>query len=153
VTRDEAIVKMQRYCTYQDRCHKEVRYKLVSLKVYGDQLEEVMSQLIQDGYLSDERYAKNYARGKYRVKKWGKLRIRRELISKQISSYCIKKALQEIEEEGDYEETLKVVIDKYYYQRKEKYEPHTLRQMTYKHAISKGFESELIVLMLDKLAK
>jgi len=52
------LLKMQRYCSYQDRCHQEVRYKLVALKVYGDQLEEVMSQLIQDGYLSDERYAR-----------------------------------------------------------------------------------------------
>ena len=144
-------MKMQRYCSYQDRCHQEVRYKLISIKVYGDQLEEVMSQLIQEGYLSDERYAKNYARGKYRMKKWGKLRIQRELKAKQISSYCIKKALQEVDEEGDYMKTLQDVIDKYHTQRKEKYEAYVLRQKVYQHAYNKGFEPELIIQLLDKL--
>jgi len=153
VKSEEAIVKMQRYCSYQDRCHQEVRYKLVALKVYGDQLEEVMSQLIQDGYLSDERYARSYARGKYRMKKWGRLRIQRELKSKQISNYCIKKALEEIDDEGDYEETLMEIIEKYYAQRIGKYESYILRQKTYKHALSKGFESELIAKKLEKLPK
>ena len=112
-----------------------------------------MSQLIQDGYLSDERYAKSYARGKYRMKKWGRLRIQRELKAKQISSYCIKKALQEIDDEDDYEETLMEVIHKYHSQRIAKYEPYALRQKTYKHALSKGFESELIAQKLEKLPK
>ena len=152
MTNDEATVKMQLYCAYQDRCHQEVRYKLVSLKVYGDQLEQVMSQLIQDGYLSDERYARSFARGKYRMKKWGKLRIQRELKAKQISVYCIKKALAEIDEEGDYLETLEEVLRKYQAKRVDKYDAYALRQKTYQHALSKGFEPELIGKGLDKLS-
>jgi len=150
MTRDEALVKMQRYCTYQDRCHQEVRYKLIAIKVYGDQLEEVMSQLIQDGYLSDERYAKNYARGKYRIKKWGKVRIKRELSAKGISAYCIKKAMQEIDDEGDYEETLLQVIEKYKEKNQTKFEDRLLWKKTYQHALSKGFESFLITDALNK---
>jgi len=144
MTRDEAIAKMQRFCSYRDRCHHEVRYKLVALKVYGDQLEEVMSQLIQDGYLSDERYAKNFARGKYRINKWGKLRISRELKAKKISAYCIKRAMQEIDDEGDYLQTIQQVIKKYLSTRKERYDKRTLHQKAYQHAFNKGFEAALI---------
>lgn len=144
MTNEEAIAKMQRYCTYQDRCHHDVRYKLVAIKVYGDQLEEVMSELIQQGYLSDERYARNFARGKYRMKNWGKQRIIRELKAKNISHYCIQKAMKEIDEEGDYIETLQSLISKYISERRSKYEPRVLRQKAFQHAYSKGFETELI---------
>jgi len=150
MTRDEAIVKMQRYCSYRDRCHHEVRYKLDSLKVYGEQLEEVMSQLIQDGYLSDERYAKSFARGKYRIKKWGKVRITRELKAKQISDYCIRQAMKEIDEEGDYLQTIQQVISKYLSTRKDNYDKRKLHQKAYEHAFKKGFESALISEVLSE---
>lgn len=135
---------MQRYCAYQDRCHQEVRSKLISIKIFGDWLEEVMSELIQDGYLNDERFAKNYARGKFRVKGWGKVRILRELKFRKISDYCIKKAMLEIDEEGGYEETLLNHLEKYIRLREEKYDFYTLKTKTYAHGISKGFESPLV---------
>jgi len=152
MTDEEVFVKMQLYCAYQDRCHQEVRYKLIALKVYGDRLEEVMSRLIQEGYLSDERFARNFARGKYRMKQWGKLRIERELKTRQISAYCIKKAMEEIDEEQDYEETLMKVARKYAEARKGKYDGRLLRQKTYSHVYNKGFESNLILKALDRLA-
>ena len=152
MTNQEAIVKMQRYCSYQDRCHHDVRYKLVSLKVYGDQLEEVLSELIQQGYLSDERYARNFARGKYRMNKWGKQRITRELKAKKISAYCIQKAMQEIDEEGDYFDTLLSLIEKYVTPRRDKYDKRILQQKVYQHAMGKGYESELIQQALQQAA-
>ena len=97
--------KLEKYCTYQDRCHKEVRTKLLQLKVYGDDLEGIMSQLVQDNFLNEERFARSYARGKFRIKAWGKMRIANELRIRDISDYCIRKALTEIEED-DYMDTL-----------------------------------------------
>jgi len=106
MTNGEALVKLQHYCAYQDRCHQEVRSKLLSIKVYGDQLEQVMASLIADNYLNEERFARSFARGKYRIKKWGHNRIRQELKMKNISDYCIRKAMKEVVEEGGYEDQL-----------------------------------------------
>lgn len=104
LTRTEALQKLQRYCAYQDRCHQEVRSKLISLGVYGAELEEVIAELIQENFLNEERFARSYARGKFRFKCWGRLRIARELSSRQISEYLIRKALEEIPEEDYYQE-------------------------------------------------
>jgi len=144
MTKEEALAKMQHYCSYQDRCHQEVRTKLLSLKVYGDWLEEVMSQLINDNYLNEERYAQNYARGKFRIKGWGKMRITQELKRRYISEYCIRKAMSEIDEEGGYVETLEKHLCSYINQRKDKYNAALLRKNAYSHGIRKGFESELV---------
>jgi len=151
MTKEEALVKLQRYCTYQDRCHQEVRSKLISIKIYGDWLEEVMSNLIEQGYLNDERFAINYARGKYRLKGWGRIRITRELKSRKISDYCIKKAIKEIEEEGGYEDTLRNHLEKYIEIRKTKYDKNLLKKKTFAHGISKGFETTLVNQVLKEL--
>ena len=103
MTKKEAIDKLQRFCIYRDRCHSEVRSKLLQLKVFGDDLEEVISELIRTDYLNEERFSVNYARGKYRTKNWGKNKIIQELKKRSISNYCIKKALKEIDLENDYE--------------------------------------------------
>lgn len=151
MTKEEALDKLQRYCSYQDRCHQEVRTKLISLEVYGEWLEEVMSQLINDNYLNEERFAKNYARGKYRIKGWGKMRITQELKRRYISDYCIRKAMKEIDAEGEYIETLEKHLRSYIDQRKYKYETSLLRRKAYSHGIRKGFESELVVNALSSL--
>jgi len=96
---DLALAKLQKYCVYQDRCHSEARTKLLKLKVYGDDLENVMSELIQEDFLNEERFARSFVRGKYRMKKWGRDKIRMELKKKSISAYCIKKGMEEIEED------------------------------------------------------
>lgn len=151
MNKEEAIVKLQRYCTYQDRCHEEVRSKLLSIKIYGDWLEEVMSELIEQGYLNDERFAKNYARGKFRIKGWGKVRIIRELKLRKISDYCIKKAMIEVDEEGGYEDTLRTHLEKYISLRKDKYDKYTLRKKAFAQGISKGFEIHLINAQLKEV--
>ena len=144
MTKEEALNKLQRYCTYQDRCHSEVRSKLLSLRIYGEQLEEVIASLIQDGYLNEERYSINYARGKYRIKNWGKMKIIRELRRRNISDYCIQKAILEIDREGDYEMRLRDLLTKYVHSRENKYDLHQLSKMAYAHAVRKGFEAKLV---------
>jgi regulatory protein len=66
--------KLRHYCAYQERCHEEVRTKLLSLKIYGSDLEEIINKLIEDDFLNEERFAKAYAGGKFRIKKWGRER-------------------------------------------------------------------------------
>ena len=104
-----AFEKLKRYCSYQDRCHQEVRTKLISLKIYGDDLEEVITELINEDFLNEERYARSYARGKFRIKKWGRNKIKQNLQQRRISAYCIKKGMEEIDEET-YLQTLEELI-------------------------------------------
>jgi regulatory protein len=72
VSKEDALKKLQRYCAYQDRCHQEARRKLLDLGIYGDDLEEIISELISDNFLNEERFARSFARGKFRIKGWGK---------------------------------------------------------------------------------
>ena len=111
ISKDDALSKLQRYCAYQDRCHQEVRSKLLDLGIYGDDLEEIISDLISENFLNEERYARSYARGKFRIKRWGRMRIQQELKQRKISAYCLRKAMEEIEEE-EYEQTLRTILEK-----------------------------------------
>lgn len=139
-TLKEALTKLQAFCASRDRCHSEVRTKLLSLKVYGDDLEEIISQLISDGFLNEERFAKSYARGKFRINKWGRNKILYGLRSKNVAAYCIQIGLQEIDEE-EYITVLDDLITK-----KLKGElSFEARQKVLASLKNKGFEQELIL--------
>lgn len=99
MTPSMAIDRMRKFCSYQDRAHSEVRTKLLKLEVYGDDLEEILSQLVSEDYLNEERFARSYVRGKFRINKWGKFKIRMHLQQKRVSDYCINKGMEEINEE------------------------------------------------------
>lgn len=90
--------KLENYCAYQDRCHQEVIQKMFDLKVPYEDKDEIIVHLIEHNFLNEERFAKSFARGKHNIKKWGRIRIVRELEMRQISSYNIKTALKEIDE-------------------------------------------------------
>jgi regulatory protein len=140
-TKEAALQKLQSYCAYQERCHQEVTQKLYELGFRGDAADQIIAKLIEDNFLNEERFAIAYARGKFRIKRWGKIRIRQDLKMRNIPEYSLKKAMQAIDEEGGYIETLQHVIlvkSKDYEgdaQKKEKLAAHAMR---------KGFESELI---------
>lgn len=141
--------KLEFYCVYQDRCHKEVENKLKEYKVIPEAREMILLSLLQDNFLNEERFAKSFARGKFRIKKWGKERIVRELKFRDISSYNIKTALKEIDE-SDYIDTLYELINKKndsisesnIYKRKKK----VVDYIRYR-----GFESNLIFEAVNKL--
>lgn len=143
ISRDDALKKLQRYCAYQDRCHKEVRSKLLDLGIYGDDLEEIIVDLIQDNFLNEERFARSFVRGKFRIKRWGKNRLMKELKQRQISEYCIKKAMEEIEEE-DYLKTLKEVLIKKQALTKTPSDPFKRQAKIAQYAIQRGFEPSLV---------
>jgi len=133
---------MMKYCAYQDRCHKEVRDKLIEIEVYGEELDELMCILIAEKFLDEERYARSFARGKFRIKKWGRWKIKQELKKKQISEYCIKKAMEELEE-YDYEGQLRALLEKKSKVLRES-DPFKRKGKLAKFAQSKGFEAGLI---------
>ena len=94
---NEATKKLEYYCSYQDRCYKEVIAKLKSLGMYQTAINHIIDHLVSHKYLDEERFAKSFARGKHKYKYWGKHRIEQELKFRDISAYNIKKALKEIE--------------------------------------------------------
>ena len=90
--------KLQYYCSYQDRCHKEVKEKLKSFKISSEELNEIVSNLIKDNYLNESRFSKSFVRGKFNIKNWGKVRIVNELKLRNISIYNINLGLKEIDD-------------------------------------------------------
>jgi regulatory protein len=100
----ELIQKAERFCAYQERCHKEVAQKLYELGASAQESDEIIAHLIQNNFLNEERFARSFVRGKHRIKKYGKVRIINELKFRNISKYNIDKALQEIPDD-QYEAT------------------------------------------------
>jgi len=98
LTKEQAYQKLRHYCAYQDRCHSEVKMKAYSLGLRKPEAEELTSKLIEENCLNEERFAKTFAGGKFRIKQWGRMKIIGELKGKQISSYCIAAAMEEIDE-------------------------------------------------------
>lgn len=145
----DALVKLQRYCAYQDRCHAEVRTKLIELGCYGQDLEEVMASLIEEKFLDEERFARSFARGKFRMKQWGRNRILQELKLRHISNYCIRKAMEEIKE-ADYQQTLKEVLEKRAAQIAEA-DDFARKGKLAQYAMSRGFEADIVWELLREL--
>jgi regulatory protein len=138
----KARKKAESYCAYQERSQQEVRDKIYSWGLHKNEVEEIISTLISDGYLKEERFASAFAGGKFRIKKWGKKKIRLALQNKQVSEPLIRKALAEIDEK-EYRKTLKEIIAGRSKLIKEK---NALKRK-YKiasYAISRGFEPEKV---------
>jgi regulatory protein len=138
----EALGKIQRYCAYQERSHKEVKNKLYGYGLHENEVDEIVSQLITDGFLNEERFAKAFAGGKFRMKKWGKLKIRNELEFLGLTKNCIQRGLKEIEY-SDYSKTLKSLIQKKSAESKEE-NPFKRRDKVARFAIGKGYEPEMV---------
>jgi regulatory protein len=142
LTPNQALTKAQLSCAYQERCQQEMRDKLYEWGLYSNDVENIIANLITDNFLNEERFAKAYAGGKFRIKKWGRIKIKIELKKRKISDYCIKKGMQEIDEK-DYIKTLKEIIAK----KSKEIKGGKLQVRNYKiaqYAASRGFESDLI---------
>ena len=152
LSKEQALQKAKHYCGYQERCHQEVKEKLYSFGLYKQQVEECLSQLIEENYLNEERFAQQFAGGKFRMKQWGRVKIKYELKQKQVSEYCIKKGLKEIEE-TDYAKTIeKLATEKWEANESEKNVFIKLRK-TQDYLLQKGYEHELIKQILQRLQK
>ncbi|RZN84676.1 MAG: RecX family transcriptional regulator [Winogradskyella sp.] len=148
---DEAQKILENYCAYQERCHKDVTDKLRNMRMIPEVIDTIVVHLIQNNYLNEERFAKAFARGKFRIKKWGKNKIVRELKYRQISDYAIKSALTEIDLD-DYYKTLQELTEKRITQVKEK-NIYKKKKKVADYLLYRGWESNLIYEKINELIK
>lgn len=149
MTPQQAKPKIEHFCNYQERCHSEVSERLYSYGLKTDEVNELLSHLVKIGLLNEERFAKAFAGGKFRQKSWGRNKIIRELKAKKVSDYCIRKGLQEIDDD-DYMKVIKVAASKYASTLKDKM-PFVRQQKVIRHLVSKGFEYELCSKVLGEV--
>ena len=141
-TVDEAKAKLEAYCAYQERCYKEVREKLWQLKIFPEAQDVILQHLSKHNYLNETRFAQAYTRGKFRVKKWGRVRITRELKQRDISAYNIKMGLKEIPE-SDYLDTFYTLSQKRFDQLTET-NKYKKRKKLADYLLYRGWESAIV---------
>ena len=139
---EQVIQKIEHYCAYQDRCHEEVTQKLRSLKMNSEEIDRIIAHLIHDNFLNEERFAKSFARGKHRIKFWGKIRIVNELKFRHISTFNINAALKEITPD-EYAATFDTLSQRHWDAIQEK-NSQKKRKKFCDYLLRKGFESNLI---------
>ncbi|WP_343700785.1 regulatory protein RecX [Chitinophaga sp.] len=145
------LLKLRHYCAYQERCHSEVREKCYELGLRGEEMEEAIAHLVEENFLNEERFARAYAGGKFRMQQWGRKKISMVLKQKQVSPYCIKKGLEEIDE-TDYRNTLLALAEKKYQQlRGEQYLKRQYKTMQF--LLQRGYEQELAREAIEQIAK
>lgn len=151
LTQKEAQLKLEYYCSYQERCHQEVVQKSYDLGMRSNEIDAIVVHLLQHNFLNEERFARSFARGKHRIKLWGKIRIVNELKQRHISAPNIKCALTEIDED-EYQNTLDALAERHWdtiretnaQKKKKKFCDYLLR---------KGWESNLVYEKLKELAQ
>ncbi len=136
-----------RFCNYQERCHQEVRTKLSTMYFTDAVMEEIISDLIRNDLLNEERFARAFARGKFKMLEWGRVKIKYELKKRQISEYCIKKGLSEIDEDI-YESVLNNLFEKKWAETKRLRSPNARKGAVLRYMLQKGYESDFIMKLL-----
>ncbi|MDF2447692.1 MAG: RecX family transcriptional regulator [Bacteroidota bacterium] len=144
-----ALVKMQGWCAYQERSQQDARDKLYDLGLWPEAVELIISKLIEENFLNEERFAMTFARGKFSIKKWGRIKIKQELKQKRVSEYCLKKALQQIDETL-YLETLTRLLEVKRKLIREK-NPVKLKFKLMNYALAKGYEKDLVFDVLNNV--
>ncbi|TBW29885.1 regulatory protein RecX [Gramella sp. KN1008] len=139
---EEALQKLMHFCAYRDRSQQEVEDKLEGMRMIPEAKEKIIISLMQEGFLNEERFARNFVRGKFRIKKWGRIKITQELKKRGISSPIIKLGLSEINE-SDYRESLYELAGKQSEKIKESNSFKKKKKLA-DHLLRKGYESHLV---------
>ncbi|MBL7738781.1 MAG: RecX family transcriptional regulator [Chitinophagaceae bacterium] len=150
LTKEQALQKLKHYCGYQERCHQEVKQKLYDLGVWKKDHGEILSMLIEEGYLNEERFAIAFAGGKWRMKQWGRVKIKYELKQKQVSDYSIRKALKQINEDDYLRLLSELAKEKYASLKAEQW--MVRKKKTIDYLLQKGFESDLVSRLVSGLS-
>ena len=145
----EAKLKLENYCAYQERCHQEVRRKLRSMGMIPLAIDDIMVHLIKNNFLNEERFARSYARGKFRIKKWGRIRIERELKARGLSDYTIEAGLDEIDED-EYIDTFDSLAEKKYATIKDT-NPYKAKAKLANYLLYRGWETDLVYEKINEL--
>ncbi|HLV91875.1 MAG TPA: regulatory protein RecX [Aequorivita sp.] len=134
---------MERYCAYQERCHKEVQQKLYQMRMIPEAIDHIINHLLQHNFLNETRFSQSFARGKFRAKKWGRIRIVRELKLREISQFNIKIALKEIPD-SEYYQTFEALAEKRLQQLEFEKDIQKKRKKFADYLFYRGWESELV---------
>ncbi|GAB3167267.1 regulatory protein RecX [Telluribacter humicola] len=145
------LQKAASYCAYQERTQDEVRKRLQKWGVWGDEADEIIAELISMKYLSEERFAKTYAGGKFRVKNWGRLKIKQELSRRGLTDYNIRQGMAEINDEAYAKALDELLSKKLTALRRTETDPLKLKQKLVRFALGKGYESDLVWRTIEKL--
>lgn len=138
----EATLKLMQYCAYRDRSQKEVEDKLLEMRMIPEAREQIIIKLMQENFLNEERFARSFVRGKFRIKKWGRYKIKQELKLREISSPIIKLAMTEIDDR-DYRSTLYALAEKKLNLLREPNPLKRKKKLT-DHLLQKGYEAGLV---------
>jgi regulatory protein len=144
----QALPRAKHYCAYQERCHSEVKDKLYGFGLNTKEVDEIISMLIAENYINEERFAIQFAGGHFRSKKWGRVKISHALKQKQVSAFCIKKALKQIDEE-EYLKILQQHFDAKFKTLKSEKNIFIKKRKLQDYLMQKGFESNLIREMMN----
>jgi regulatory protein len=142
-TAQQALQRAKLYCAYQERCHAETKEKLYSFGLFKSDVESIISHLIEADYLNEERFATAYARGKFRMKQWGRVKIRYELKQRSVSEYCIRNAIKQIDEE-EYIKTLGKLAEEKLRDLEDETNDLIRKKKVFDYLLQKGYERELI---------
>ena len=143
LTPQQAFPKVRQYCAYQERCHSEVKNKLYEYGLSRGDVDELISKLIEENLLNEERFAVQFAGGKFRIKQWGRVKIRYELRQKQVSDYCVKKALAGLDDE-DYVHTLQRLAEQKLKTLSKEKNIFVKKRKLMDHLRAKGYEPDLV---------
>ena len=143
LSREQALQKLRQYCAYQERCHAEVKEKLYNFGLHRNEVDESIAQLIEENYLNEERFATHFAGGKFRMKRWGRVKIRYALKQKQISDYCIKKAMKAIDEDA-YAASLQQLSEEKWKSLKSEKNKFVKMRKTRDFLLQRGYENDLV---------
>ena len=143
LTKEQGLQKLKHFCAYQERSHNEVREKLFDLGLRKNDREEIIASLIEENYLNEERFAMAFAGGKWRIKRWGRVKIKYELRQRGVSEYNIKQALKQIGEEEYLEVLHKLYREKYASARHT--QPLLRKKKTIDYLVGRGFEAALMI--------
>lgn len=143
---------IQRWCALQERSSFEVTQKLILWNINKDEIPKIINELRSDNFLNDERFAEDFARGKFRIKNWGKNKIRLSLQQKKVKQEYIDRAIAKLDE-LDYFDSLKTLAEKKYQLFPDKLSEYEKKVKLYQFLLSKGFENNLIREILDELVE
>lgn len=150
LSKEQALQKIRHYCGYQERSHREVKEKLYGFRLRKEVVEELLSNLIEDSYLNEERFAVQFAGGKFRMKQWGRVKIMYALKERGVSQYCINKALSEINDDA-YREALQKQAERKWALLKKEGNKIVRLQKTRSFLLQKGYEAAYIESALKTL--
>ena len=151
ISKEQAVQRIRHFCAYQERAQQEVRDKLYSFSRSSQEVEEIIADLISDNFLNEARFAENFAGGHFRIKAWGRQKIKYALQQKKVSPANIKKAIQSIDD-NDYQKALVALATKKWNSLKG---GTTLsrKAKTQSFLVQRGFEINLIGPIVQALNK